>query len=150
MVARAELNQVAIQFNLGKDIMRTHVDDEEVSVREHIYPECRILLLLEHSSILMSCLYDSDPASILRTPCNRNYRLDISIRRKIAAHLVTQYGCDFKEMVDLIPMTMESWAKVRIQGGDWIRTRTTPTNLDGRDQSFVRVSADIWFIDQTK
>lgn len=55
--------------------------------------------------------------------------------------MVTCFGQNFSDMLDLIPLTMESWAKVRIQGGDWIRTRNTPTNLQGRDQSFVRVSA---------
>lgn len=68
------------------------------------------------------------------------YRVDQSVRRKIAAHLVTQFGYSISHILPLVPEIMESWSKVRIQEGDYIRTKSNIANQEGRDQSFIRVS----------
>ena len=83
----------------------------------------------------------ADPLTILRYPCNPQYKPDDSLRRKIATHLATQYLKPSNFIMGALPEYMESWDKVRIaDGGDCIRTSATATNRTGRDTSFVRVS----------
>lgn len=92
-------------------------------------------------SFLIFCIFlIADPLTILRKPCRPNSKVEPLIQRKIAAHLATQFGGNLVHMLTLVPEKMDSWSKVRVKDGDWIRTKSTTTNLNGRDQSFVRVS----------
>jgi hypothetical protein len=85
-------------------------------------------------------LHGIDPLTILRYPRKAHFQVNDQLRRKIAAHLVTDTGYPMHFLLPLIPHYMESWGKVRIgDGGDYIHTKSTTSNQAGRDQSFVRV-----------
>ena len=76
----------------------------------------------------------------MRYPKKVSYRPDISVRKKIAAHLGTLFGRRADQLLPFIPEVMESWGKVRIKGkGDYMRTSCVKVNKTGRDQSYIKV-----------
>jgi hypothetical protein len=82
----------------------------------------------------------SDPHSILRPPCRKSYALDDALQSKISRYfsavIPRQKSVKIRKR---LPKNVPSWGKVRIAGGDRIRT-AAGQNLDGeRNMSYVRV-----------
>ncbi len=82
------------------------------------------------------------PASILWSPCEKNYIPDPSLRRKVAIYLTNVYLKPLSEILKWLPEVMPRWGKSRIAGGgDKVSTMWAQSQRKKyHDSSFVRVS----------
>jgi hypothetical protein len=73
--------------------------------------------------------------------------IDIHLRRKIAAHLITNYTGEttlsVARMTSYIPLQMEEWKKIKILDQDelvWAAVSFNGIEATGRDNTFIKVS----------
>lgn len=85
------------------------------------------------------------PNSILRSPRKVDFKPDNDLRRRLILYLAVVYGCDSREIKQILPAVMTRWGKVRIaNGGDKIRANCAVSAAQAhiiRDSSYVRVSS---------
>lgn len=84
------------------------------------------------------------PNSILRAPRKIDYKPDQDTRRRLTLYLAVVYGCESREINQILPAVMTRWGKVRIaNGGDKIRAQCAVSHAQAqttRDSSYVRAS----------
>lgn len=66
---------------------------------------------------------------------------DSLLRKKIAAHLVTNYHISLREAKQLLPQQLSFWGKLKkLDGGDMIHAKDTTRYADlSRNATFVKV-----------
>ncbi|KIK31998.1 hypothetical protein CY34DRAFT_54554, partial [Suillus luteus UH-Slu-Lm8-n1] len=83
-----------------------------------------------------------DPDYILRTPHRSNYVPDDETRERIGAYLVQVLGGRRNELALHLPRVMPLWGKMRIRGGDSIRSLFALRRVksSSRNNSFYEVT----------
>ncbi|KAG2755727.1 hypothetical protein P692DRAFT_20716888, partial [Suillus brevipes Sb2] len=83
-----------------------------------------------------------DPDYILRTPHRSNYVPDVETRERIGAYLVQVLGGRRNELALHLPRVMPLWGKIRIRGGDSIRSLFALRRVksSSRNNSFYEVT----------
>jgi len=91
---------------------------------------------------------EPDPDYILRTPHRSDYVPDNDTRGRIGTYLVQVLGGRRNELVLHLPRVMPLWGKMRIHGGDLMRTMFALRRVKNlsRDNSFVRVCVIHWYL----
>jgi len=78
---------------------------------------------------------------VFKTPTN-TLELEESLKRQIAAALVTRYDIPYSEAKKIIPESLKQWGKVLRLGGDLMHASLVVQSLGpSRDMTFVRVSS---------
>src|SRR5260370_10993615 len=88
------------------------------------------------------------PASILQSPCKRNYFPDASLRCKIVIYFTNVYHKPFHKIIKWLPEVMQQWRKSHIiGGGDRVCTAWAQSQCKKYcDASFVQVSVQYYFL----
>ncbi|KAF8138858.1 hypothetical protein EV363DRAFT_1155114 [Boletus edulis] len=97
------LTQVDLKFDLKDELkdFRTRRGDE----------------LLQHEQT-----HETYTEQVLRPPCQLNYEPDQDLRRRIALYFVDVLGGRRIDYMANLPVRMKVWGKLRIRGGDLLRT----------------------------
>ena len=133
-----QLNQVKVKYNLA-DTLNLRRNNATTS---ESYTQCESFLKLSDEVVYIPHI---DPDIAMMHPY-RVSRVDNTLRRKIASHLVTnnqsQQKVSVSAMLHFIPTEIPQWFKMKISSrGDVIRTTTAVGNgeREVRDNTFVKV-----------
>ncbi|KAG9121451.1 hypothetical protein FRC07_002590 [Ceratobasidium sp. 392] len=143
-VTACVLSKVVPYSTVNKHILQI----SQLSAIAARFPEIRKALLFGKAEApvevsRMECIYPDYPNTVLRFPRLPGFLLKPSVRRRVAAFLRTNSDMKrtFHQWFGFIPERCERWGKLRIVGGDCIRSASAANSLSvygNRDNSFVQ------------
>jgi hypothetical protein len=140
ILSRARLQVILLKYNLlNKGPFEPR--KKEIMDVSTILPECKL-----HLGSPVLCLTNctcKDPHYMLLAPHSKPLDMTPQLRRQIIRYLTTSFDIRSHDADILIPQQVEQWGRLQIaNGGDLIHARGYHTlRPDGRDASFIRVSA---------
>ncbi|KAJ7266112.1 hypothetical protein C8J57DRAFT_1469942 [Mycena rebaudengoi] len=113
---------------------------EQIGARYDLTDELAIFGHRSEGSSRSEKIEEGYPLTILRTPYRKIYTPDDALRRKIAGYFSSVLSKPIAQILKRLPDIIPSWGKVRILGGDSIRSASAIKSgaMKGRDASYVR------------
>jgi hypothetical protein len=148
----AQLHQIRLQFDLEDVFTLKRKELDSITSHEKTVPGCEFIRFLACFSKVKLAFLEDD-LTVLRFPRILKFRVEDSIRRKIAKYFTNVFSApggqalNYMQIEAHLPDTMERWGKVRVdKGGDMIRGTVVAGNPYDRNASFIRVRLFSLFI----